>query len=190
MIREINKQQKEEILYKRLPLNRKAVALWLIDNTSLTFEQIADFCGFHELEIQGMADGEVASGIVASNPIYSGQLTKESIEECEKNPNKKLNLREQILDTIELPKKKKGTYVPIAKRQDKPSAILFLLKYHPNLNDKQIKKLIGTTNSMIDSIREKTHWNIKEMVPKDPVLLGLCSQTIFNEVVNVGAEKK
>ena len=168
----------------KLPLMRKAAAVWLVENTSLTFEQIADFCGMHELEIQGIADGDVASGIVGQSPINNGQLTREIIELCEKDPNKKLELKEQVTDNLDIVKKKKGKYTPIARRGDKPNGIAYLLKYHPDITDAQIRKLIGTTTTMIDSIRNRTHWNIKEIVPRDPVLLGLCSQSLFDSVVD------
>ena len=163
---------------------RKAVAVWLVDNTSLTFKQIADFCGVHELEIQGIADGEVANGIVGKNPILMGQLTKEMIQECEKDPNKELELQDLEINSIEIKNKKKSKYVPIAKRSDKPDAIAFLLKYYPNITPKQINKLIGTTTNMVNSIKEKTYWNMKNVTPKDPVLLGLCSQYSLNTIVD------
>ena len=168
----------------KIPLMRKSVAVWLIENTSLTFQQIADFCDMHELEVQSIADGETSVGIVGKSPIVIGQLTKEMIEKCEKDPNKKLELKELAIEKLEQPKKKKTKYVPIAKRSDKPNAILYLLKYYPNITDEQIKKLIGTTKNMVDSIKNKTYWNIKELTPKDPVLLGLCSQFSFNNIVS------
>lgn len=167
----------------KMPLMRKAAAVWLVENTTLTFEQIADFCGMHELEIQGIADGDVAGGIIAQSPIDNGQLTKEIIKACEKDPNKMLELKEQISDNLDIAKKKKGKYTPIARRGDKPSGISYLLKYYPEITDTQIRKLIGTTTVMIDSIRNRTHWNIKELVARDPVLLGLCSQSLFNQVI-------
>lgn len=168
----------------KLPLMRKAIAVWLVDNTALTFEQIADFCGMHELEIQGIADGEVAGGIVGQSPIDNGQLTREMIAACEKDPTKSLELKEQISDSLDITTKKKSKYIPIARRGDKPSGIAYLLKYYPDITDAQIRKLIGTTTVMINSIRERTHWNIKEIVPRDPVLLGLCSQSLFNQVID------
>ncbi len=168
----------------KLPLMRKAIAVWLVENTALTFEQIADFCGMHELEVQGIADGDVASGIVGQSPIDNGQLTREMIAECEKDPNKKLELKKQISEDLDIVKKKKGKYTPIARRGDKPNGIAFLLKYYPDITDAQIRKLIGTTTTMIDSIRNRTHWNIKEITPRDPVLLGLCSQSLFNSVID------
>lgn len=167
----------------KLPLMRKAAAVWLVENTALTFEQIADFCGMHELEIQGIADGEVAGGIVAQSPIDSGQLTREMISICEKDPEKQLELKKQITEDLDIIKKKKGKYTPIARRGDKPNGISYLLKYYPDITDTQIRKLIGTTIVMIDSIKNRTHWNIKEITPRDPVLLGLCSQSLFNQVI-------
>ena len=167
----------------KLPLMRKAAAVWLVDNTSLTFEQIANFCGMHELEVQGIADGDVAGGIIGQSPIDNGQLTREMIEACEKDPNKQLELKEQISETVEVTSKKKGKYTPIARRSDKPNGIAYLLKYYHDITDAQIRKLIGTTTTMIDSIRNRTHWNIKEITPRDPVLLGLCSQSLFNQII-------
>lgn len=167
------------------PLMKKATAMWLIENTSLTFKQISDFCDIHLLEIQGMADGDVAGGITPSNPIDNNQLTREMIESCEKNPKKKLELKKLVADDIVVKKKgrKDNTYVPFARRGDKPDAIAYLLKFYPNITDKQIRELINTTTPMIQSIRDKTRWNIKDIKPRDPVMLGLCSQTQFNAVV-------
>ncbi len=164
---------------------KKATALWLIDNTSLTFEQIADFCDIHVLEIQGMADGDVSNSITPLNPIDSNQLTREMIESCEKDSKKRLELKESIADTIVVEKKgrKGNTYVPVARRGDKPDGIAFLIKYYPEITDEQIRRLINTTTPMVESIRNKTHWNIKEIKPRDPVMLGLCSQAQFNSVI-------
>ncbi len=164
---------------------KKATALWLIDNTSLTFEQIADFCDIHVLEIQGMADGDVSNSITPLNPIDSNQLTREMIEACEKDSKKRLELKESIADTIVVEKKgrKGNTYVPVARRGDKPDGIAFLIKYYPEITDEQIRRLINTTTPMVESIRNKTHWNIKEIKPRDPVMLGLCSQAQFNSVI-------
>ncbi len=167
----------------KLPLMKKATAVWLVDNTALTFEQIANFCGMHELEIQGIADGDVGNGITAQNPISSNQLTREMIELCEKNPEKQLELKKLASQDIEVVSKKKGKYTPVARRSDKPNGIAYLLKYYPDISDSQIKKLIGTTPTMIESIKNRTHWNIKEITPRDPVLLGLCSQSLFNQVI-------
>lgn len=167
-------------------LMKKATALWLIDNTYLTFEQIADFCGIHVLEVQGMADGDVSNSITPLNPIDNNQLTREMIIACEKDSKKKLELKENIADTIIIEKKgrKNNTYVPIARRGDKPDGIAFLLKYYPDITNEQIRRLINTTTPMIESIRNKTRWNIKEIKPRDPVMLGLCSQSQFNSVVD------
>ena len=168
---------------QELPLMRKATAIWLVENTSLTFVQIAKFCGLHELEVQGIADGDVASGIIGQNPINSGQLTREEIIRCESNKNVDLVLKRNstILQTSS--KKKVGKYTPIARRGDKPDGIFYLLKYYPEITNNKIKKLIGTTDKMIESIRNKTYWNTKNLKPRDVVLLGLCSQSQFNEIV-------
>jgi hypothetical protein len=169
---------------QELPLMRKATAVWLVENTSLTFSQIADFCGLHQLEIQGIADGDVASGIIGQSPILSGQLTDEEIKKCEKDSTAKLQILKLDNLDIKTNAKKTAKYTPIARRQDKPDGIAYLLKYHPAITNQQIKKLIGTTNDMIDSIRDKTHWNYKNIKPRDVVLLGLCSQSQFNEVIS------
>ena len=168
---------------KKLPLKRKAIAVWLVDNTSLTFDQIADFCGLHTMEIEAIADGDTSMNLIGENPIYLGQLTREMISACEKDPKKSLELKENTIVDIKVDKRK-TKYVPISRRNDKPSGILFLIKHYPNINNSQIKKLIGTTSKMIESIREKTYWNYKNIVPKDPVLLGLCSQSSFNSIIS------
>ncbi len=171
---------------QELPLMRKATAVWLVENTALTFNQIANFCGLHELEVQGIADGDVASGIIGQNPINSGQLTREEISRCENNPKADLALKQSASDIIKASAKKKtGKYTPIARRSDKPDGIFYLLKYYPEITNAKIKKLIGTTDQMIDSIRNKTHWNMKNLKPRDIVLLGLCSQSQFNDVLLV-----
>lgn len=167
---------------QELPLMRKATAVWLVENTSLTFVQIANFCGLHDLEIQGIADGDVATGIIGQNPILSGQLTKEEITKCEQDSTIALVLNKSASSGV---KNKKATskYTPIARRQDKPDGITYLLKYYPDITNGQIKKLVGTTDKMIDSIRDRSHWNIKNIKPRDVVLLGLCSQSQFNDVI-------
>ncbi len=166
-----------------LPLMPKATAVWLVDNTSLSFDQIAEFCGMHPLEVQGIADGEVASGIQGQSPIENDQLTQESIELCEANPKERLKLNQAALKHLK--KRTKGSrYTPVARRQDKPEAIAWLLKHHPYLPDSKIVKLIGTTKKTIESIREKTHWNMQNMTPKDPVLLGLCNQSELDALVD------
>ncbi|MDR3079065.1 MAG: DUF1013 domain-containing protein [Rickettsiales bacterium] len=169
----------------RVPLMRKATAMWLVENTALTFEQIAEFCDIHLLEVQGMADGDVANDITPSNPIDSNQLTREMIEACEKEPGRRLEVRRTVADEIVVEKKgrKSVTYVPLARRGDKPDGILYLLKSFPDITNRQIRMLINTTTPMIESIRNRTHWNIKEIKPRDPVMLGLCSQSQFNSMV-------
>ena len=169
---------------QELPLMRKATAVWLVENTALTFKQIANFCGLHELEVQGIADGDVASGIIGQNPINSAQLTHEEITRCEKNENASLSLNKTAASLIKPSGKKASKYTPIARRGDKPDGISYLLKYYPEISNAQIKKLIGTTDKMIDSIRNRTHWNMKNIKPRDVVLLGLCSQSQFNEVIS------
>jgi uncharacterized protein len=160
-----------------LPLMPKATAVWLVENTKLTFQQIADFCGMHPLEVQGIADGEVASSISGINPIENGQVTREMLELCEANPNAK------IKSSYERAKNKGGKYTPVARRQDKPEAISWLIKHHPYIPESKIIKLIGTTKSTIEKVRDKTHWNSKDMTPKDPVLLGLCSQYELDNLI-------
>ena len=166
-----------------LPLMRKATAVWLVDNTALSFKQIADFCGLHELEVQGIADGDVAQGIVGQSPIFSGQLTKEEIEKCEQDSKLSLKISENAANKVKITGQKKSKYTPIARRQDKPDGIAYLLKYYPELTNANIKKIVGTTDAMIDSIKTKSHWNMKNIKPRDVVLLGLCSQSRFNEIL-------
>ena len=173
----------------KLPLMRKATAVWLVENTSLTFHQIAQFCGLHDLEVQGIADGDVAAGIIGQDPIASNQLTKEEIQRCQDDQKAVLQINETV-DLNPKVKKKVSKYTPIARRIDKPDGIAFLLKYHPEITNAQIRKLIGTTNQMIDSIRNRTHRNIKEIKPRDVVLLGLCSQSQYNEIVSKISENK
>ena len=165
-----------------IPLMSKATAIWLIDNTTLTFEQIAEFCGLHPLEVQGIADGEVAKGIIGVDPIVNGQLTKEEIKRCEKNITAKLELSGNTIKVMKEQNKtkKKNRYTPVARRQDKPNAIAWILKNCPEITERQIVKLIGTTKATINSVKDKTHWNFSNVKPKDPVLLGLCSQTDLN----------
>lgn len=164
------------------PLMPKATAVWLLENTSLTFKQIADFCQLHELEVKGIADGDVAVGIKAYNPILANQLTREEIEECSKDPNKPLNLNKKILDyeikTVTGPK-----YTPLSKRQDRPDAIAWLVKNYPQLTDGQISKLVGTTKNTVDSVRTRKHWNTSNISPKDPVALNLCTQLDLQKAV-------
>ena len=164
------------------PLMPKATAVWLVDNTTLSFDQIAEYCGLHPLEVQGIADGEVATGIQGADPIGNGQLTRENLEAAEKDPSVKL-----VMATRDLPEPSKRTkgprYTPVAKRQDKPDAIAWFLRNHPELSDGQIGKLIGTTKNTINAVRDRSHWNSPNIRPKDPVLAGLCSQTDLNAAV-------
>ena len=166
----------------QLPLMPKATAVWLIENTSLTFKQIADFCGMHELEVKGIADGEVAQGIMGQDPITSGQLTREEITKCEGNVSLSLHMSHSVADGL-LHHKKKAKYTPMARRQDKPDAIYWFVKNCPEVEDKKIIKLIGTTKTTIEAIRDKSHWNMQNIRPRDPVLLGLCTQTELDRVV-------
>ncbi|WP_069879387.1 DUF1013 domain-containing protein [Bosea sp. BIWAKO-01] len=158
------------------PLMPKATAVWLVENTSLTFEQIAEFCKLHPLEVRGIADGEVAAGIKGLDPITSGQLTREELERAAKNPNHHLRLAERKVKVPEIKRAKGPRYTPVSKRQDRPNAILWLLRNHPELKDAQIIRLVGTTKSTIAQIRDRTHWNAQTLTPVDPVSLGLSSQ--------------
>ena len=171
-----------------LPLMQKATAVWLVENTSLTFGQIATFCGLHELEISGIADGEVAQGIRGMDPVSTNQLTREEIENCERNADRNLEL--MINPAAKGEKKRRGPkYTPLSKRQDKPSAILWLVKFHPDLTDGQISKLVGTTKNTIQSIRQRSHWNINNIQPIDPVALGLCKQVELDIQVKRSSKK-
>lgn len=171
------------------PLMAKATAVWLVDNTTLSFKQIADFCGLHELEVQGIADGDVATGVKGFDPIANSQLEASEIEKGEKDPNYKLKLKFNPASLGE--EKRRGPrYTPLSKRQDRPAAILWLVKFHPELTDAQIGKLVGTTKPTIQSIRERTHWNISAIQPIDPVALGLCRQSELDAVVQKAAKKK
>ena len=171
-----------------LPLMQKATAVWLVENTSLTFDQISKFCGLHELEVSGIADGEVAQGIRGMDPISTNQLTREEIDRCENDPNS--NLKLMVNPAAKDEKKRRGPkYTPLSKRQDKPSAILWLVKFHPDLSDGQISKLVGTTKNTIQSIRQRSHWNINNIQAIDPVALGLCKQVELDTQV-VKANKK
>ena len=157
------------------PLMPMATALWLVENTTLTFKQIAEFCKMHEVEIQGIADGDVGKGIVAYNPIMSGQLTRDEIELSSKDDKRPLNLKNDDID-IEVEEKKIKKYVPLSKRQDKPDAALWLIKQHTTLKDSQISKLVGITKNSVSSIRNKNYWNYNNLNPKDPVAMGLFNQ--------------
>jgi hypothetical protein len=172
-----------------LPIMAKATAVWLVDNTTISFKQIADFCGMHELEVQGIADGDVAAGVKGFDPIANNQLTQEEIDRAQDNPLHKLKLKHYAAAQGE--EKRRGPrYTPLSKRQDRPNAILWLVKFHPELADSQIAKLVGTTKPTITSIRERTHWNISNMQPIDPVALGLCKQSELDAAVQKAAAKK
>lgn len=165
-----------------LPLMPKATAVWLVENTALSFEQIAEFCGMHPLEVQGIADGEVSGGIRGLDPLANGQLSMDEIKRCEKDTKARL----EILGTAKqyISQKTKGSrYTPVARRQDKPDAIAWLVKHFPHMTDAQIAKLIGTTKNTIQAVRGKTHWNSGNIKPRDPVLLGLCTQTHLDAAV-------
>lgn len=166
------------------PLMPKATAVWLVENTTLSFEQIGDFCGMHPLEIQGIADGEVATGIMGINPIEGGELASDEITKAEKNEDYRMQMSDHAIKHMKMQnaKKKGARYTPVARRQDKPEAIAFIMKNYPYIPDSQIIKLIGTTKKTIESIKERTHWNIANIKPKDPVLLGLCMQTHLDAV--------
>ncbi len=171
------------------PIMAKATAVWLVDNTTLSFKQIADFCGLHELEVQGIADGDVAAGVRGFDPVSNNQLTADEIKTAEENPLQKLKLKYNAAAQGE--EKRRGPrYTPLSKRQDRPNSILWLVKYHPELADAQIAKLVGTTKPTIQSIRERTHWNISNMQPVDPVALGLCKQSELDLIVQKAAAKK
>lgn len=160
----------------------KATAVWLIENTALSFEQIAAFCNLHPLEVQGIADGEVAVGIVGLDPTANGQLTRDEIKRCEADPSARLKIAKQDIP-MPSPRTKGPRYTPISKRQDKPDAVAWLLRHHPELSEAQISKLIGTTKQTIAAVRDRTHWNSPNLRPRDPVLLGLCSQSDLNAAV-------
>ena len=165
-----------------LPLMPKATAVWLVDNTGLSFEQVAAFCGLHPLEVQGIADGEVAVGIQGMDPVVSGELTREEIKRCEADPTARLATAKN--DLPQPTKRTKGPrYTPVAKRQDKPDGIYWLVRHHPELKDSQIARLIGTTKTTIQAVRDRSHWNAQNIRPRDPVLLGLCSQSDLNAAV-------
>lgn len=171
------------------PIMAKATAVWLIDNTTISFKQIADFVGMHELEIQGIADGDVAPGVKGFDPVSNNQLTQETIDKAEQDPLYKLKLKFNPSAAGE--EKRRGPrYTPLSKRQDRPNSILWLVKFHPELADAQIAKLVGTTKPTIQAIRERTHWNIQNMQPIDPVALGLCKQSELDAAVQKANAKR
>jgi hypothetical protein len=164
------------------PLMPMATAVWLVENTALTFRQIAKFCNLHEVEIQGIADGEVAKGIMAYNPIISGQLTREEIEQATKDETKDLQIKNTDIE-ISTEDKKIKKYIPLSRRQDKPDSALWLIKHHSILKDSQIAKLVGVTKASVTSIKNKSYWNYNNLNPKDPVALGLFSQKNLVEAI-------
>ena len=172
-----------------LPLMPKATAVWLVDNTRLTFDQIARFCGLHPLEVKGVADGEVAVGIVGLDPVANNQLTKSEIERCEADPAADLHLLAPTVPVLRQ-KTKGARYTPLSKRQDRPDAIAWLLKHHPEVGDAQVQKLLGTTKATIDSVRNRTHWNAANIKPRDPVSLGICSQSELDRVLLLAAKRR
>jgi hypothetical protein len=168
----------------------KATAVWLVDNTSLTFEQIADFCGLHPLEVKGIADGEVARDIRGADPIANGQLSREELDAAQDNPGYRMKAQKSRHAELLKPNKKAPRYTPVSRRQDRPDAIAWFLRSHPEVADSQIAKLLGTTKATIDQVRNRTHWNSTNIKPVDPVTLGLVSQLELDAVVRKAAEKK
>lgn len=166
-----------------LPLMPKATAVWLVENTALSFEQIAEFCGMHPLEVQGIADGEVATGVRGVDPVASGQLTLEEIKRCEADGDSHLQIALTAKQYINQ-KTKGARYTPVARRGEKPDAIAWLVKYYPTMTDAQISKLVGTTKNTIQAVRSKGHWNTANIKPRDPVLLGLCTQTHLDAAIS------
>ena len=170
-----------------LPLMPKATAVWLIEKTALTFTQVADFCGMHPLEVQAIADGEVAQGIVGYDPVANHQVTADDIARAEKNPEARLTV---LSEKNPVTRRSKGArYTPVAKRNDRPDAIAFVLRNYPQLSEVQVIKLLGTTKETIAKVRDRQHWNSANIKPRDPVILGLCSQTDLNAMVATANER-
>lgn len=165
-------------------LMSKATAVWLVENTTLTFDQIAEFCALHPLEVQGIADGDVAAGMRGLDPVQAGQLSREELEKAEKDPNYRMRVQESKVRLPDLKRAKGPRYTPVSKRQDRPNAIQWLIRNHPELKDAQIIRLVGTTKSTIQSVRERSHWNSTNLQPLDPVTLGLCTQIDLDFEVN------
>ena len=162
------------------PFMPKATAVWLVENTTLTFKQIANFCNLHELEVKGIADGDVAKGIKAYNPILAGQLSRDEIDTCSKDTSKNLTLVKRTED-VQVKERKKPKYTPLSKRQDRPDAILWLIKNFPELTDGQMSKLVGSTTGTVSLIRKRKYWNFSSLRARDPVILGLCAQEVFEK---------
>ena len=173
----------------RTPLMPKATAVWLVENTSLTFDQIAEFCQLHVLEVKGIADGDVAHGIKGMDPISSGQLSREEIQRAQEDSKYHLKISEPKVQIPVVKTKKGPKYTPVSRRQDRPNAILWLLRQHAELRDSQIMRLVGTTKPTIESIRERTHWNSANLQPADPVTLALCTQTDLDREVKRAARR-
>ena len=165
-----------------IPFMPKATAVWLVENTTLTFKQIAKFCNLHELEVKGIADGDVAKGIKAYNPILAGQLTREEIDLCSKDPEKSLIINKRN-EEVEVKERKKPKYTPLSKRQDRPDAALWLLKNYPEFTDGQVSKIVGSTKGTVSLIRKRSYWNFSNLKAKDPVILGLCTQSAFEKAL-------
>jgi hypothetical protein len=172
------------------PLMPKATAVWLVENTALSFDQVADFCNLHPLEVKAIADGDAAQGIKGLDPIQTGQLTRDEIEKGEGDPNYRLRIAESKVRLPEQKSKRGPRYTPVSRRQDRPNAILWLIRNHPELKDAQIMRLVGTTKSTIQGIRDRTHWNSANLQPMDPVTLGLCSQIDLDLEVSRAAKEK
>jgi uncharacterized protein len=172
------------------PLMPKATAVWLVENTSLSFDQIAQLCNLHPLEVKAIADGDAAQGIKGLDPVLTGQLTREEIAHAEADPDYRLHIAEPKVRMPEAKPHKGPRYTPVSRRQDRPNAILWLVRNHPELKDSQIMRLVGTTKSTIQAIRERTHWNSANLSPLDPVTLGLCSQTDLDLEVQRAAKEK
>jgi uncharacterized protein len=181
---------KETFAMQEAPLMPKATAVWLVENTALSFDQIADFCKLHPLEVKAIADGDAAQGIKGMDPIQTGQLTREEIERAEQNKSLHLKLADRKVRVPEQKSKRGPRYTPVSRRQDRPNAILWLLRNHPELKDSQIMRLVGTTKSTIQSIRERSHWNASNLSPLDPVTLGLCTQIDLDMMVAKAAKEK
>jgi hypothetical protein len=168
----------------------KATAVWLVDNSSLTFEQIADFCGLHPLEVKGIADGEVARDIRGADPISNGQLTREELDQAQTDPNYRMKAQKSRHAEMLKPQRKGPRYTPVSRRQDRPDAIAWFVRNHPEVSDAQISKALGTTKATIEQVRNRTHWNAANVKPVDPVSLGLVTQLELDALVKKAAEKK
>ena len=169
------------------PFMPKATAVWLVENTKISFKQIADFCNLHELEVKGIADGDVARGIKAYNPILAGQLTRDEIEACSKDSNRMLAINIKTLDIKK--ERKKPRYVPLSKRQDRPEAVLWLTKNYPQLSEGQIVKLVGSTKNTVAAIKNKSYWNSSNLTPKDPVVFNFCSESDLKKAIDKADRK-